>query len=255
MEGYAALMLLIYPIGVPLLYWVIMFRDRHWLRTRISDQTENNPPPAFTKHTRMLWEHYKPEQWWWEVFECARRLMLTGVLVFIKPDSISQIAWALLMGVLGLSCNIYWLPYPEAGENFLSIAANTVLVFNLVAGILIKTNAVGEAYEELEDQYLISNRAAFDGVLVLVNVMVCVIAVFFLVIQTMNGREQVAEKNTKRLGGITTAEDIEMTVWSKDDGSSEFTNPAAGYDDIAHLKTNERRPVGQSKKKVQRSFF
>ena len=39
-----------------------------------------------------LWGSYRPSAWWYEIFECLRRLSLTGALVFLKQGSLTQIA-------------------------------------------------------------------------------------------------------------------------------------------------------------------
>ena len=33
--------------------------------------------------TSFLWANYEPQLWWFEVFECGRRLALSGILVFV----------------------------------------------------------------------------------------------------------------------------------------------------------------------------
>ena len=129
--------------------------------------------------------------WWWEIFDCGRRLMLTGVLVFIKPESLSQIVWAALMAMAGLSMNCLWTPYADPLDDVVAISANCVLVINLLAGILIKTDVVGEDRYGLppegDDGY---DRATFDGGLVFINVLVVMVAVAILFWQVAKGEEE-----------------------------------------------------------------
>jgi uncharacterized membrane protein len=66
-ELYGYLMVAIFPVGVPLLYFVLLFRMRDRLRgdDRMNDER--------LRGLVFLWEPYKKEYWWWEVFETLRR--------------------------------------------------------------------------------------------------------------------------------------------------------------------------------------
>merc|ERR1711871_884356 len=120
--------------------------------------------------------------------------MLTGFLVFIKPESLSQIVWAALMAVAGLLMNGMFFPYADPLDDLVAITANSVLVINLFAGILIKTDVVGDDRYKLppegSDGY---DRATFDGVLVFINVVVVMVAVVILVWQVAKDRGQEKE--------------------------------------------------------------
>jgi hypothetical protein len=45
-----------------------------------------------------IYERYLPEYYWWEVVEMTRKFLLTGLVLFLAPGSIAQLAMALLMG-------------------------------------------------------------------------------------------------------------------------------------------------------------
>ena len=66
-QAYGYLMVAVFPVGVPLLYWVLLFRMRDRLRgdDRMNDER--------LRGLIFLWEPYKKEYWWWEVFETLRR--------------------------------------------------------------------------------------------------------------------------------------------------------------------------------------
>ncbi|CAM9120453.1 unnamed protein product, partial [Phaeothamnion confervicola] len=111
---YAAVMALIYPIGIPVLYAWMMWRQRSHIAvdqavpeaTRLADKS--------IQTTRFLWLPYKREVFWWEVAECVRRLCLTGVLVFILPGAIGQSAWACVFSVLSLLAVFYFSPHEDS---------------------------------------------------------------------------------------------------------------------------------------------
>ena len=59
-----------------------------------------------------------------ETARIAIRAAMTGMLVFIKPESLSQIAWATLMSVVGLCFNCFWTPYADNLDDLVAITAS-----------------------------------------------------------------------------------------------------------------------------------
>ena len=101
MVPFAKFLVLVYPIGIPLLYLLLLYRDRKVLidedlrkdvlegKARRRIRGESNVTKRI-RRTAMLWENYDGRCWYWECVECVRRLMITGALVFVVPDSVSQ---------------------------------------------------------------------------------------------------------------------------------------------------------------------
>ena len=63
---------------------------RHVLADDGADKAEAQPIVG-------LWEPYRPERFYYEVVECGRRIMLTGVTVFIFPNDAAQVAITMLL--------------------------------------------------------------------------------------------------------------------------------------------------------------
>lgn len=76
-EVYAGIMVFVYPVGIPLLYAVLLFERRDVLADADEDKTVAQPIAG-------LWEAYRPERFYYEVGVCGRRIMLTGVVVFVS---------------------------------------------------------------------------------------------------------------------------------------------------------------------------
>ncbi|CAN0542863.1 unnamed protein product, partial [Laminaria digitata] len=127
-EVYAWLMILLYPIGIPVLYAAILWKNRELLNPRLhithdgtDDATTGADPetadhfPSATpvlcitrngqaKHSYSsedtvpsvtdVYRNAGPDLYYFEVIECGRRILLTGVLIFIKPHSPTQAAMA-----------------------------------------------------------------------------------------------------------------------------------------------------------------
>ena len=98
-KSYAFLMMAIFPVGIPLLYGTMLFQRRHEIQS-----TKRYKKDSLIK-TSFLWEMYEPNMWWFEVFDCLRRLVMASLLVFIKPGSASQIVVAVILAM----CNGEWM--------------------------------------------------------------------------------------------------------------------------------------------------
>lgn len=90
-EYLSYLMILVYPIGITALYFYQLWKHREAIKNaskRDSDQS--------IQHINFLSRDYRPEMWWYEIYECFRRLSFRGC-------SYSSIQVALLNCVSPLS--------------------------------------------------------------------------------------------------------------------------------------------------------
>jgi hypothetical protein len=101
---YATFMIGVYPIGIPALYFFSLWGNRGQLVK--SDRHRNSK----LRKLSFLWDNYEPNLWWFEVFECFRRLMLTGVLVFVGQGTSSQIVFAISVSFSTLIAYVHWHP-------------------------------------------------------------------------------------------------------------------------------------------------
>ena len=91
MQLYAGLMIPIYPIGIPLLYAVLLYRSRFELYPGLENHgfwsmlTPSHPSWTAPEEHQLSPDHpldflvsaYKPRAFWFEVTECVRRIALT----------------------------------------------------------------------------------------------------------------------------------------------------------------------------------
>ncbi|KAG5192213.1 hypothetical protein JKP88DRAFT_251032 [Tribonema minus] len=80
---YAAFMIMVYPVGIPVWYASIL-----WQSVRQCDRTQL--PSRLATASSFLWRPYKGRAYYWETVKCLRRLMLAGLLVFIMPGEPGQ---------------------------------------------------------------------------------------------------------------------------------------------------------------------
>jgi hypothetical protein len=99
-QAYAAVMIFVYPLGIPALYAWLLWRNKEHITAAGTDAERANDPTLSA--IKFLWEPYRKEAYWWEVAECLRRLALTGFLVFILPGTAGQAAVSCLLAIVSM---------------------------------------------------------------------------------------------------------------------------------------------------------
>lgn len=205
MSIYAVPMIVLFPIGVPLLYAVLLFRSRHTLRElrrieldrsaaysvakreaaaiiaqlkRKGDSSDLKynaiaPAPAeadceasrlqerciaimakaddayaaaTTKYEalsgrlpttlRKLTAGYEMRCYWFECFECVRKILIVGVPVFLPLGSPGQLVIGLLMCFITFGIYSAYAPYVDASDDNLSSVCQLSIFFSLLASIV-----------------------------------------------------------------------------------------------------------------------
>ena len=75
-------MIFVWPIGVPALFACILVSLRNQLRNTATDEhgeLERNNNRRIDRYA-FFFDVYKPNCWWWEIYESLRRVACTGVL-------------------------------------------------------------------------------------------------------------------------------------------------------------------------------
>jgi hypothetical protein len=151
-------MILVYPVGIPLGYFIMLFRVRKLLKAgqvekekeegrrkglleealaRRKENEENNPT---LKALSFLYDSYEPKFWWFEIFETLRKLSLTGLMVFLAPGTAGQVVISWVMSMTALVVYARVNPFIDKYNNYLSLVANAQLVVTLVGALAIKAN-------------------------------------------------------------------------------------------------------------------
>lgn len=152
---YAGVMVLVYPLGIPALFGWWLRRNRHDLRS--SSRAENpDLEPA-----KALWESYKGERWYFIIIEYVRRIALTGLGVFIYPNSAAQVAILLLLAFGFLVLSEVLDPFEKPIETWLYRSGSCVIFASMYAALLLKVDVSNENSE---------SQTAFSAVLILSHV-------------------------------------------------------------------------------------
>jgi len=171
--GYAAIMLAMYPIGIPLLYSFLLLKDKRVLNPKQNQNLVlNRRGEAYTdfeskvisereknlsiQHTIFLWGSYRPRAWWFEIFECIRRISLTGALVFVRQGSQTQIAVGLLICIIsGFIFALSW-PFATFRDNALGMMSHVQLTGTMFSALLFKVGKNASlAYDQTATGWLL----------------------------------------------------------------------------------------------------
>eukprot|EP00903_Cladosiphon_okamuranus_P015418 g14241.t1 len=79
--GWAGFMFLVYTIGIPFAYSVFLYK--------VHKDLKSDEEPTDVVLTP-LWQPYKRKRYYFECVECIRRVILSGVMVFIAPNTAGQ---------------------------------------------------------------------------------------------------------------------------------------------------------------------
>ncbi|CAM9428829.1 unnamed protein product [Scytosiphon promiscuus] len=175
---YAAIMVCIYPIGIPATFAVLLGRNRRDLRDANRDKMAHLEPLVD------LWGAYKPSRYYYEVVECGRRIMLTGVAVFVLPDSAAQIAVVLLLAVVFLFISESLSPFAKGIDMGLYRWANGIILASMYVALLLKVDVSKEGNGTL---------SAFVSVLIAANIFMVVCVIVQSILLVMEYRSSVRE--------------------------------------------------------------
>ena len=135
---YAAFMVCVYPIGIPAVFTYWLARNRLELAKSGRDDKLQLQPASD------LWSPYKPSRFYYEVVECARRITLTGIAVFVLPNSPAQIAVVLLLAVVFLFVSESMSPFEKSVDMGLYRWGNGIILASMYVALLLKVDVSSE---------------------------------------------------------------------------------------------------------------
>lgn len=152
-QVYAGVMTVLYAAGIPAFYGALLFRDRDVLKL---DRAHREDPARVTS-TAQLWKHYKPSAFYYEVIECARRISLAGLVVFVYPNTAPQIAITLMLTFGFAVLSEAFAPYASRWDAWTSRMSHAVIFMSVYVALLLKVDVSDEQG---------SSQRVFEAVLV-----------------------------------------------------------------------------------------
>ena len=141
-----------------------------------------------------LYEMYRRDNYWWDVYEMLQKLFLTGIIVLIFPGKTLQVVIVVLADLGFLMNLLIQKPHKVGPTRNLAMMANMACTLTMYCGlVLVSVPETGEKYNLL-----------FDAVLVLMNGCVAVyaaihIAPFRLLATIITGMRKRADKDKRAL--------------------------------------------------------
>ncbi|KAG5181611.1 hypothetical protein JKP88DRAFT_263559 [Tribonema minus] len=137
---YASFMVLVYPVGIPALYAYMLRRHRKG----IARHEDGGVVAASLKPTKFLWTPYKKTVYFWELIECARRLLLSGFLVFIFPGTPAQSAVACTLALITIVVYGELAPHKDSTDHRVYVLGSIIIFFSMFSALLVQGDYVAQ---------------------------------------------------------------------------------------------------------------
>eukprot|EP00611_Tribonema_gayanum_P000411 TRINITY_DN10281_c0_g1_i1.p1 TRINITY_DN10281_c0_g1~~TRINITY_DN10281_c0_g1_i1.p1 ORF type:complete len:1126 (+),score=274.53 TRINITY_DN10281_c0_g1_i1:133-3510(+) len=158
--AYAGIMVLVYPIGVPALFAWLLWKQRVAVRkAEALDSFASAVDPVAAAQTRapgsFLWDSYHCAAPWWELVECARRLLLAGLLALMLPGTSAQLSLALVFALVFIVAYLYMQPHQSGVERRLSTYSATVIFVTTLVLYLARVDYMSQTAQDVTSALLI----------------------------------------------------------------------------------------------------
>jgi len=112
---------------------------------------------------------YKRSAFWFEVFECVRKLAMVCMPVFFTSGSAEQLMFGLIVCFITFGIYAYHVPYTESKSNFLAQMCQCQIFFALLSSVALKfaAEAIDSAGARLLD-YVLTTLTLLPGVILTV---------------------------------------------------------------------------------------
>ena len=164
----AKVMVVVYPIGIPLFCFWMFYMNRDRLKDTSSlgagpqvgneGTSPEEPESPFVwmeppKTVALPWWHgdrtvfffmvrdYKPQYYYFEVVDLGRKLGLTGILMLFTPGSVMQIFVGITIAFGFAALNAVVRPFDDPRANAMRMTADTSLFFTLLCILIIHFQA------------------------------------------------------------------------------------------------------------------
>ena len=154
---FAVVMMVIYPIGIPLVYAVILYRNREKINPPSHLVVDKNEADVVNEDIiqaakikvrssykslekiRNLFDSCTPKRWYFEVLDCVRRLLLGAIPVLIARGTFMQIVFVLVVSLFSVAMLMEFKPYiytsdNQASEFLVTHFCNYKMIENLLLG-------------------------------------------------------------------------------------------------------------------------
>jgi hypothetical protein len=120
---------LVYPMGVPMFFFIVMYRNLNRLQE-----------PGMKSRFGFLYSGFMIIFWYGELLEMIRKFFMSAFILFVAPGSLSQIGMGLFVATVFLGIHLYFNPYESAVENRCQTICLWGSFLTLLVGFLMTAN-------------------------------------------------------------------------------------------------------------------
>ena len=146
---FALLMVAVWPVGVPLWYFVLLRDARARIdpevdgekarmkadggEARVGLALEIRDGDASIQHLSLLYGPYEGEFWYWEIVELLRRVAATSVVMVVSDGDVSRLFYCIILSILSLNLYDLFEPFISASDDLLAEALQLITLLNFIA--------------------------------------------------------------------------------------------------------------------------
>jgi len=148
LQTIAYLFFAIWPVGMPILYFLVLLPSRKSLEAQPQVST------PLTRATSFLHQEYIGRYYWWESLFVLQRLMVTGfVMMFFTAEyAVRRIMFGISATLVYMAMLLIFRPYAISGLNFLSaIGSQFALAFSMLCCLCLRIFNDIAARHNIED--------------------------------------------------------------------------------------------------------
>lgn len=126
-------MVVIYTVGIPVLYAILLFRSRKVLMDGSARKED-----AISRSFSNLWELCKPHRFYYELIECGRRILLAGMVVFILPNTVGQVAIDPVTATFAMVLSEIMGPYDSPWDAWVNRIGHVIIFSSMYLAFRLK---------------------------------------------------------------------------------------------------------------------
>ena len=178
----------LYPVGISLVYSVLMLRAR---RAIMDDRAT-----ALSKALGFLVRDYNPAYLWWELLEAWKKLALVGFASLVEPGSIYQLVSAFLFSLVHMLLISVAMPFKDDSDNYFAKACGFALSTVFFFSVVLKVGVLAEAVDTVLTVDL-RRRYVFNAALVSIGMIAAIVGA--LALATLMAFHQLVKEARKPL--------------------------------------------------------
>jgi Sec-independent protein translocase protein TatA len=129
---YAAFMIAVYPVGIPLFFFIMLWRYRHRL-----DEIGTRAQLGF------LYDAYNRDMWWFEMLDVAHKLCVTCIIAFLPYDYQMPIGMVFVISYTAVI--LVGKPYLRKSDDRLHLVSQIEILLLLMSGNVFNREIVPDS--------------------------------------------------------------------------------------------------------------